>query len=106
MPSQLQVEGDENGVICVVYREDTVTKTHDGGLNDMHNERKIVWVYPYSRNINRCPVRLVQKYLSWCPPYFKKDNFYLKAKQKPAPTQWFAGQVAGQNTLGKVVNPF
>ena len=103
MASQLQVEGDENGVICVVYREDTVTKTHDGGLNDMHNERKIVWVYPNSRNINRCLVHLIQKYLSLCPPYFKKENFYLKAKQKPTPTQWYAGQVVGQNTLGKVV---
>ena len=103
MCSQLQVECDENGTICLVYREDTVTKTHDGGLNDMHNERKIVWVYPNAKNINRCPVRLVQKYLALCPPYFKKENFYLKSKQRPSPNQWYVAQVVGQNTLGKVV---
>ena len=57
MMSQLQVDYDENGVKCLVYGEDCVTKTHDGGLNDMHNERKIVWVYPNEANINRCPVR-------------------------------------------------
>ena len=101
MMSQLQIDYDENGVKSLVYREDCVTKTHDGGLNDMHNERKVVWVYPNESNINRCPVRLVQKYLSLCPPYFKKDNFYLKSKQKQTPTQWYSEQVVGQTTLGK-----
>ena len=103
MLSQLQFDYDECGTKCLVYREDTVTKTHDGGLYDMHNERKVVWIYPNLKNINRCPVRLVGKYLSLCPPYFKKDNFYLKARQKPSPTKWYSEQVVGQNTLGKVV---
>ena len=50
----------------MVYREDTVTKTHNGGLNDMRKERKIVWVYP-CENPLQCPVRLAEKYLSLCP---------------------------------------
>ena len=41
---------------CMVYREDSCTKTHDGGLNDMHRERKEVWVFP-SSDTKRCPVR-------------------------------------------------
>ena len=56
-----------HGVKCVIYKEDTVTKTHDGRLKDMRHERKIVWVYPNNMNINRCPVRLIEKYLSLCP---------------------------------------
>ena len=83
-PSQLSFETDSQGVRCVVYREDRITKTHDGGLNDMKSERKEVWIYP-NNNVNRCPVRLIEKYMSLCPKYQKKKNFYLKAKQKPTP---------------------
>ena len=86
-----------------MYCEDCVTKTHDGGLQDMRRDRKEVWIYPNSEIFLRCPVRLVQKYLSLCPKYDKKDNFYLKALQKPIPTQWYTVQVVGQNTLAKVI---
>ena len=63
MPSQLQFKRNENGVRCLVYTEDNVTKTNDGGLKWMRKERKIVWVYP-SSNSERCPVRIVDKYIS------------------------------------------
>ena len=72
---QLTFEPNSNGVKCLVYREDSCTKTHDGGLKDMRNERKIVWVYPNKTNIQRCPLRLVQKYLSLCPKNGKKIQF-------------------------------
>ena len=102
-PSQISIESDSNGVKCVVYREDTVTKTHDGGLKDMKAERKVVWVYSNNTNVIRCPVRLVQKYLSLCPRYIKKENFYLQLRQRTTPTTWYAEQVVGQQTLSKVV---
>lgn len=100
--SQISFEYNSIGVKCLVYREDTVSKTHDGGLSDMRNERKIVWVYP-SENVNRCPVRLTQKYLSLCPQYFKKPNFYLQSRVKYTPNVWYAGQVVGQNSIAKVI---
>ena len=53
--SQLSFETDSNGVRCLVYREDTVSKTHDGGLKDMRSDRKVVWVYP-NDDRNCCPV--------------------------------------------------
>ena len=40
-----------------------MTKCNDGGLKSLKKECKIVWVYP-SKNPNRCPVRLVDKYVS------------------------------------------
>ena len=87
----------------MVYHEDAVTKTHDGGLNDLRKERKIVWVFP-SSNITRCPVRLVEKYLSLCPQRFmKRNNFYLHALSKPSPKQWYGCQVVGTNYIGGVV---
>ena len=101
--SQLTFERNSKGDKCLVYREDSITKTHDGGLNDMRRERKIVWVFP-SENKQRCPVRLVEKYLSLCPKNFtKRDNFYLQSLVKPSPKQWYGCQVVGQNTIGKVV---
>ena len=54
--SSITFEYNSVGVKCMVYREDTISKTHNGGLADMRNERKIVWVYP-SENLDRCPVR-------------------------------------------------
>ena len=102
---QLSLERDNNGIRCLVYREDTSTKTNNGGLKQMRKERKVVWVCPNSENINRCLVRLVDKYVSLCPPHFKKENFYLKSLQKTNPAQWFAAQVVvvGVNTLKKVI---
>ena len=100
--SQISFEYNSFGVKCLVYREDSVTKSHDGGIADLRNERKIVWVYP-SENRDRCPVRLTQKYLSSCPQYTKKPNFYLQSRVKFTPSVWYAGQVVGENTISKVV---
>ena len=66
-PSQLSFKHNDKGVRCVVYIEDSVTKTNDGGLKHMRKDKKVVWVYP-SENIIRCPVRIVDKYISLLPP--------------------------------------
>ena len=102
-PSQLSFEHDSKGIRCLVYREDTCTKANDGGLKQMRKERKIVWVYPNSENVSRCPVHLVDKYIGLCPPYFKKENFYLQSLQNCNPAVWYAEQVVGINSLKKVV---
>ena len=66
-----------NGKRCFVYREDSVSKTHDGGLNDMKNDRKEIYVFP-DENFNRDPVRLVDKYLGLCPPNILSGTFICK----------------------------
>ena len=53
--SQLSFKQDNKGTKCLVYYEDSITKTNDGGLASMRKDRKIVWVYP-SKNVVRCPV--------------------------------------------------
>ena len=80
------------GVRCLVYEEDTVTKTNDGGLVNMKRDRKVVWIYP-AANSERDPVRLVDKYLSLCPDFHRKPNFYLHSLSKPSPCQWYGEQV-------------
>ena len=107
-PSQLTFERSDKGQRCLVYREDTVTKTNDGGLRDLKKDRKVVWIYP-SDNINHCPVRIVDKYISLCPEVNeksknKKTNFYLSSLKKPNPAQWYGVQVVGKYTLAKTVS--
>ena len=41
-PSQFSFERNQIGKRCVVYHEDTVTKTNDGGLKHMRKEHKVV----------------------------------------------------------------
>ena len=92
-----------NGKRCFVYREDKVSKTHDGGLRDMKNDRKEVYVFP-SDNPSRDPVHLVDKYLGLCPPQYKKPNFYLQSLRKPTPATWYGYQVVGEKAIGKIVS--
>ena len=66
---------------------------------------KIVWIFP-SDNVNRCPVRLVDKYVLLCPQVTgksKKHNFYLRSLEKINPAQWYGVQPVGKNSLSKVV---
>ena len=105
MASQLQVKRNKKGVRCLVYTEDNVTKTNDGGLKSMRKERKIVWVYP-SSNREHCPVRLVDKYITLLPPVHpnRKANFYLRSLEGYTPVQWYGEQVVGSNTIRKIMS--
>ena len=62
-------------------------------------------MYP-NKNINRCTVRLVDKYMSLLLPVgpkTKKSNFYLHSLEKPNPAQWYGECVVGCHTLCKIV---
>ena len=103
-PSQIQFQRNDKGVCCAVYTEDFVTKTNDGGLKSMNKERKIVWVYPSSNKV-RCPVCILDKYMSLLPPvrHNRKANFYLRSLECVSPVQWYREQVVGLNTLKKTI---
>ena len=99
--SQSSFENNSKVDKCLVYREDMCTKTNDGGLGQMHKERKIVWIFP-NKNVNRCPIRLVEKYLGLCPKNYL-NNLYLQTLKCPTPKQWFGREVMGQNKVKEVV---
>ena len=101
--SQITFENNNDGVRCLVYREDHVTKTHDGGINDMKHKRKEVVIFPNLSNPSRDIVYLVDKYLGLCPPMYSKSNFYLKPLQKPTPAQWYGYQVLGEKSIAKIL---
>ena len=102
MESQLSFEVNSVGVRCLVYREDTITKTNKGGLKDMQKERKIVWIKP-SSNVNRCPVRLVEKYIKLLPRTGTKPNLYLHSLKHPKPTIWYCETPLWINKVRSVV---
>ena len=64
--SQIEFGNDMRGVFRMVYKEDPLQKTIQGGIG-CKNERKVVFVYP-SADPRRCPVRLVRKYMNLLPP--------------------------------------
>ena len=100
--SQLSFELNEFGIRCLVYREDSVTKTNKGGLRDMKKERKIVWIKPNS-DLTRCPVRIIEKYLNLLPLTGVKPNLYLQSLKWPRPNIWYNTVPVGINSIRKVV---
>ena len=83
--SQFEFKHNDSAVRCLVYTEDIVTKMHDRGLNSMRKERKIIWVNP-SQDVNKCPVRLVDKYISLCLPIGKSGNVSFTCEVLKRPT--------------------
>ena len=104
--SQFSFKRNDKGIRCLVYEEDTITKTNDGGIGSLRKERKVVWVNPNLKDVPRCLVRLVDKYMSLLPPVknnSSKHNFYLCSMERPNPAQWYTSQVVGLNTIKKTI---
>ena len=99
--SQLSFERDKLGVEHLVYREDPLQKTYQGGLLSK-GCNKIVHVYP-SNNILRCPVRLVKKYVSLLPESKRCSKLYLRCRKNAMPSTWFCDQPYGVNKIKNTV---
>ena len=46
---------------------------------------------------------VIDKYVSLCPEFVKKENFYLQSLSKPAPACWYAKEVLGEGSIGKIM---
>ena len=76
--SQFSFEHDTRGIEQLVYHEDPLQKTNQGGLSSK-GKSKIVYVYPSSSTRN-CPVYLVKKYLGLLPQSKKCKKLYLRCR--------------------------
>ena len=63
---QITIKHDDRGIERLIYKEDALHKTHQGGLS-CKPFNKVVYVYP-SANVSRCPVRILKKYVGLLPP--------------------------------------
>ena len=91
-----------------VYYENT-SKNRNGSFKQLRVKSKVVPVYPAPDAGERCPVSILDKYISKLPSEAKeKDLFYVRPLEivpddpdKP----WYSGVPVGKNTLhGKLKN--
>ena len=57
---------DDNGVRFIRYKGDIGYKTNKGGLKHRKVDPKVVDIYPVQNSV-RCPVGIIDKYLSLLP---------------------------------------
>ena len=85
----------------LVYQEDPLHKTNQGGLLRKGNIKK-VYVYP-AENVMRCPVRLVKKYVRLLPESKRCSKMYLRVKKVPTACTWYCDQPYGINKIKTTV---
>ena len=95
--SQLLFHYDDQGTHYLLYREDIGGKTNKGGLKHRKVSPKVVTVYP-ARNHERCPVYIVDKYLSKLPIKCRSRALYLHPKANFTETVWFCDRPVGVST--------
>ena len=99
--SQLNVEFDDRGVKCLVYHEDSLQKTNQGGLL-CKGRSKVVYVYGASYP-SRCPIQLFEKYISLLPQSKKCKKLYLRCRKKLTSKVWYCDQAYGENCIKTTV---
>ena len=98
---QVIVGNDARGRECLIYTEDALNKTNQGGLK-CKQRTKVVYVYP-SANLFRCPVRIYKKYIGLLPKPKSCKKLYLRVKPKQMPYVWYADQPFGVNKVCSAV---
>ena len=98
---QIIVERDDCGKKRLVYHEDPLQKTNQGGLICKRNN-KVVYVYECS-NVTKCPVRLFEKYIGLLPKLKSCKKLYMRPKLRYNPKVWYCDQPYGTNKVSSTV---
>ena len=93
---------NDQGIRYIRYTEDIGLKTNCGGLKHRKIDPKVVDIYPVP-NSRRCPVTIIDKYLSLLPQARVCNAFYLQLLRSFDQNCWFQDQAVGINKLQKVV---
>ncbi len=83
---QIEITTNLTGNKMLVYHEDLVSKTHQGGIDSRKTDQRIVNVY-VNPNEERCPVRLYEKYMNLLLIGGKHGELYLYPMNKPTEHQ-------------------
>lgn len=102
--SQFTFHYDDDGYRYLMYREDLCTKTNRGGIKHKKYSGKTVSVYP-AHNTDRCPVTILEFYMSKLPTMRKCDDLYLRPLSNVSfySDVWFKDAPVGVNALQGVV---
>ena len=91
---------------CVGYLEYTedCSKYNQAGINDVKVLKKVVHAYENVANLNRCIVKLYNKYMNARPTGDKcTEDFYLRPLAEPKGNVWYSCQPTGRYKLSSVV---
>ena len=99
--SQIEFKKEQSGVEKIIYSEDPLHKTAQGGIG-CKSSRKIVHVYP-SSDISRCPVRIIKKYCGLLPQVKTCQKFYMRPKMRFNAKVWYCDQPYGNHKLSKTI---
>ena len=87
-----------------VYHEN-VSKNHNGSFKKIHVKKKVVPICACPEVGDRCPVNVLDKYMSKLPPFaLEQDLFYLCPLQvvpSDPRAPWYAAVPVGRDTLQK-----
>ena len=100
--SQFTFMNDSKGKLYFRYIEDAGLKTNKGGLRQRKIEPKVVNVYQIS-DMERCPVRILYKYMMLLPKVRNCKKLYLQTKKKFNANVWFRDSPVGENKLRSFV---
>ena len=100
--SQLNFMHNDQGVVFVRYTEEAGFKTNKGGLKHRKTQPKTVDMYAIE-NVDRCPVRILLKYLSMLPTNRVCQSLYLQPRRKFRPGMWYCDRPVGAHKLREVV---
>ena len=100
--SQFTFMYDDRGKLFFRYVEDIGLKTNKGGIKHRKVAPKVVDVYQIG-NENKCPVRILNLYLSLLPRPRKCKKLYLQTRKNYSPNNWFRDAPVGENRLRSFV---
>ena len=93
---------DNNGEVFLRYKEDAGLKTNKGGIKQRKLHVKQVDLYA-TDDEDRCPLRIILKYLSLVPKQRMCSAFYMQPWKKFFGKAWYINRPVGVNTLHDVV---
>ena len=94
---QIVCSSDARGRGCLIYTEDALQKTSQGGLK-CKPPSKVFYVYQASDR-KRGPVSIFKKYVGLLPPGKSCKKLYLRVKLKPTSKVWYSDQPFGVNKV-------
>ena len=95
--SRIKIEVDNSGKECLVYTEDPLQKTNQGGLVSKGRSKK-VYVYG-AQDLTRCPIRLYKKYIGLLAESKKCQKMYLRCRKNYNAKVWYCDQSCGVNKI-------
>ena len=86
---------------------ENVSKNHNGSFKNLHVKHKVVPLYACPEAGDRCPVRILDEYISKLPQdALAKDLFYVRPLEKlpsSLSAPWYSSVLIGKHTLNQKV---